>query len=98
MIVQWILASLVLLGFPFLRPQYGGIAEHPDPERNPRAPPPSLDPSKPIMTLWFYITRIASCGTVTGLDIGLGNTSLKFISLTFFSKLHAPITLSATTC
>lgn len=33
----------------------------------------------------FYLTRIGPCGAATGLDIGLGNTSLKFISLTFYS-------------
>lgn len=86
MIVQWSLASLVLFFFPLLRPQHGGTTDR-DPERNPRAPSPAIDPSKPIMTPWFYLTRIVSCGAVTGLDIGLGNTSLIFISLTFFSKL-----------
>lgn len=38
------------------------------------------------MTKMFYLTRIAPCGVATGLDIGLGNTSLKFITLTFYSK------------
>jgi solute carrier family 35 protein C2 len=38
------------------------------------------------MTRWFYFTRLGPCGMATGLDIGLGNTSLKFISLTFYSK------------
>ena len=51
-----------------------------------------LDPSRPIMTLWFYLTRIATCGSVTGLDIGLGNTSLKYVTLTFFSE-HAILVL-----
>lgn len=37
------------------------------------------------MSKMFYLTRIAPCGAATGLDIGLGNTSLKFISLTFYS-------------
>lgn len=39
----------------------------------------------PSMTKMFYVTRIGPCGAATGLDIGLGNTSLKFISLTFYS-------------
>jgi solute carrier family 35 protein C2 len=38
------------------------------------------------MTKMFYLTRIGPCGAATGLDIGLGNTSLKFITLTFYSK------------
>ncbi|ROV94630.1 hypothetical protein VPNG_09216 [Cytospora leucostoma] len=33
----------------------------------------------------FYLTRIGPCGAATGLDIGLGNTSLKFITLTFYT-------------
>lgn len=37
------------------------------------------------MTKMFYFTRIGPCGMATGLDIGLGNMSLKFISLTFYS-------------
>lgn len=84
MIVQWILATSVLVAFPFLRPQHGASIVH-DAENDPRTPPPPRDPSQPLMTPWFYLTRIASTGTVTGLDIGLGNTSLRFISLTFFS-------------
>ena len=50
----------------------------------------SVDPDsklseKPLMTNIYYITRIGPCGAATGLDIGLGNTSLKFITLTFYS-------------
>ena len=40
------------------------------------------------MTGWFYLSRIGPCGAATGLDIGLGNMSLKFISLTFFSMYN----------
>ncbi|RFU28909.1 hypothetical protein B7463_g7431, partial [Scytalidium lignicola] len=40
---------------------------------------------KPLMTKMFYITRIGPCGMATGLDIGLGNMSLKFITLTFYT-------------
>lgn len=87
MVVQLALASLVLLIFPQFRPQHGTADPH-DPERDTRQKPPP-DTSAPLMTPWFYLTRIASCATVTGLDIGLGNTSLKYISLTFFSKLSS---------
>jgi solute carrier family 35 protein C2 len=38
-----------------------------------------------IMTKWVYLTKIFPCGAATGLDIGLGNMSLKFITLTFYS-------------
>ncbi|OAA68605.1 hypothetical protein SPI_00800 [Niveomyces insectorum RCEF 264] len=37
------------------------------------------------MSTWFYLTRIGPCGAATGLDIGLGNASLKLITLTFYT-------------
>ena len=37
------------------------------------------------MTKMFYFTRVGPCGAATGFDIGLGNMSLKLISLTFYS-------------
>lgn len=80
MLVQFSLASLVLFFVPSLRPQNGhksdmGMSRHdPEPDR------------LPLMTKMFYLTRIGPCGAATGLDIGLGNTSLKFITLTFYSK------------
>jgi solute carrier family 35 protein C2 len=46
------------------------------------------EPEKPLMTKMFYLTRIGPCGVATGLDIGLGNTSLQFITLTFYSKFR----------
>lgn len=39
------------------------------------------------MTKMFYFTRVGPCGAATGLDIGLGNMSLKYITLTFYSTL-----------
>ncbi|XP_044724858.1 triose-phosphate transporter family domain-containing protein [Hirsutella rhossiliensis] len=45
---------------------------------------PSLRPHS-AMSKMFYLTRIGPCGAATGLDIGLGNASLKFISLTFYT-------------
>merc|ERR1711939_85879 len=43
------------------------------------------DSKKPLMTRMFYFTRIGPCGMATGLDIGLGNMGLKFITLTFYT-------------
>ncbi|RYP51965.1 hypothetical protein DL768_002761 [Monosporascus sp. mg162] len=43
------------------------------------------EPERPAMTKMFYLTRIGPCGAATGLDIGLGNMSLKFITLTFYT-------------
>lgn len=78
MLVQFSLASLVLYFFPSLRPQNGyksdlGQSRH------------ESEPDRPIMTKMFYLTRIGPCGIATGLDIGLGNTSLQFITLTFYT-------------
>src|SRR5277367_5066539 len=74
MLVQFSLASLVLLARPSLRP---------------KRPAPDISdtnaPSKPLMTPLFYATRLLPCGTATSLDIGLGNTSLRFVTLTFLT-------------
>lgn len=43
------------------------------------------------MTRWFYITRVGPCGAATGLDIGLGNMSLKFISLAFYTMCKSSV-------
>ncbi|KAK8126167.1 uncharacterized protein PG998_001926 [Apiospora kogelbergensis] len=76
MLVQFSLASLVLFFVPSLRP--GNRSHNPDLGRQPSE-------SEPLMTKLFYLTRIGPCGAATGLDIGLGNTSLKFITLTFYT-------------
>jgi solute carrier family 35 protein C2 len=81
MIVQFSLASLVLFLIPSFRPGHDSLNPH-----GARARTEPLDPKKPLMTKWFYFSRLGPCGAATGMDIGLGNTSLKFISLTFFSK------------
>jgi len=84
MIVQFSLASLVLYFIPHLRPgrdSFDSHIVHPQNER-----PYHSDPSKPIMTKMFYFTRIGPCGLATSLDIGLGNFSLRFITLTFYSS------------
>lgn len=78
MMIQFGLASLVLYFIPSLRPQNRhmsdlGRSRH------------ETEPPQPLMTKMFYLTRIAPCGAATGLDIGLGNTSLLFITLTFYS-------------
>ncbi|KAH6845269.1 triose-phosphate transporter family-domain-containing protein [Chaetomium sp. MPI-CAGE-AT-0009] len=77
-LVQFSLASLILFLFPSLRPKNNyrsdlGQSRH------------ESEPERPIMTKMFYLTRIGPCGVATGLDIGLGNTSLQFITLTFYT-------------
>jgi solute carrier family 35, member C2 len=79
MLVQFSLASLVLYFVPSLRP---GAGHNSDMGRSRH----ESEPERPIMTKLFYLTRIGPCGAATGLDIGLGNASLKFITLTFYSE------------
>lgn len=81
MLVQFGLASAVLFCIPSLRPK----------------PPPPLNNNnnattkQPLMTRTFYLTRILPCGTATALDIGLGNFSLRFITLTFFTMCKSSV-------
>jgi len=75
MLVQFALASIILLIFPSLRP----------------APPPSSTSRKPLVTPWFYLSRLVPTGTTTSLDIGLGNTSLRYITLTFYTMCKSSV-------
>lgn len=74
MAVQFVLSAIILYFIPALRPRHpttpAGVATSPD---------------TPVMTKLFYLTRLVPCGGATSLDVGLGNTSLKFISLTFLT-------------
>ncbi|CCU76211.1 putative nucleotide-sugar transporter [Blumeria hordei DH14] len=83
MLVQFLLSCLVLYFWPQLRPRND---TSPTPQDSDPVIDADLSPSpKPLMTHKFYLTRIGPCGIATGLDIGLGNTSLKFITLTFYT-------------
>lgn len=75
MLVQFTLSAILLYAFPSLRPWSKVPAL-----RN--ASPSTTDP---IMTRFFYLTRLVPCGTATSLDVGLGNMSLKYITLTFLT-------------
>lgn len=72
MVVQFTLSSLILYAIPSLRPRH---------------PPSSLATAEntPVLTKFFYLTRLVPCAVATSLDIGLGNMSLKFITLTFLT-------------
>ena len=85
MLVQFSLASLVLYFVPSLRP-HNGTGHISDMGQSRHEP----ETDRPLMTKMFYLTRIGPCGAATGLDIGLGNTSLRFITLTFYSKRRRP--------
>ena len=77
MAVQFTFSALLLWIFPSLRPRR--------PEGSTPNSPIETDKSDPILTKFFYFTRLVPCGAATSLDIGLGNMSLKFISLTFLT-------------
>ncbi|KAI1083598.1 triose-phosphate transporter family-domain-containing protein [Whalleya microplaca] len=79
MLVQFSLATLVLYFIPSLRPTSTPYSSDLGRSRH------ESEPERPLMTKMFYLTRIGPCGAATGLDIGLGNTSLKFITLTFYT-------------
>jgi solute carrier family 35 protein C2 len=79
MLVQFALSSLVLWLIPSLRPR--NAVHNSDLGRSRH----EAEPERPLMSKLFYLTRIGPCGLATGLDIGLGNMSLKFITLTFYS-------------
>ncbi|KAK2875592.1 hypothetical protein FQN49_001578 [Arthroderma sp. PD_2] len=73
MLVQFILASILLYFFPSLRPPMSG----PETAQG--------KPSSPGLNPLFYVTRLVPCGSATSLDIGLGNMSLRYISLSFLT-------------
>lgn len=100
MLIQFALASGTLFFFPRFRPGF----ESQDPsyaQLNSAETSDTTDalsskqpPSKqPLMTKWFYLSRIGPCGTATALDIGLGNFSLRFITLTFFTMCKSSVLL-----
>ncbi|KAI9331950.1 triose-phosphate transporter family-domain-containing protein, partial [Obelidium mucronatum] len=53
---------------------------------------PSMRPSR-LPTIYDYMLKVVPCGVATGLDIGLSNSSLKVISLSFYTmvKSGAPV-------
>ncbi len=102
MIVQFVLATTVLYFLPQFRPKrpiadsssnsngsYSRLNDPLDPNSNPSKPP--TPQRQPLMTRWFYLSRIGPCGTATALDIGLGNFSLRFISLTFYTMCKSSV-------
>lgn len=97
MVIQFVLASTVLFFNPALRPrpaepstseaQYQHVSQ--STEEDAEQPQPLK--AQPIMSKFFYLTRISPCGAATGLDIGLGNMSLKYISLTFYTMCKSSV-------
>ncbi|KAI1628831.1 triose-phosphate transporter family-domain-containing protein [Exophiala viscosa] len=81
MLVQFSLASIVLLIFPHLRPT----------QPQPSTYRGESHSSKRLVTPLFYFTRLVPTGTTTSLDIGLGNTSLRYITLTFYTMCKSSV-------
>ena len=77
MVVQFSLSAFLLWIFPALRPRH--------PPTSTSSTSAAGSESEPVLTKFFYLTRLVPCGAATSLDIGLGNMSLKFISLTFLT-------------
>ncbi|EYE95102.1 putative nucleotide-sugar transporter [Aspergillus ruber CBS 135680] len=82
MAVQFTLSGLILWAIPSLRPNNPSVsaASGSSPIQD-----PGSSEKRPLITRFFYLTRLVPCGTATSLDIGLGNMSLKYISLTFLT-------------
>lgn len=82
MAVQFTFSGLILWAIPSLRPKNPSVSA-----ASGSSPTRDLGPSekRPLITRFFYLTRLVPCGTATSLDIGLGNMSLKYISLTFLT-------------
>lgn len=93
MLVQFSLASIVLWLLPRFRPQAAADAYNLEQSQKRAQTYADEEPveKKPLMTKTFYLTRITPCGTATALDIGLGNFSLRFISLTFFTMCKSSV-------
>ncbi|KAI7210563.1 TPT-domain-containing protein [Hortaea werneckii] len=91
MLVQFGLSAAVLFFFPRFRPQR---PRHEGYQQLDGTDTETIKPEeerKPLMTRWFYFTRIGPCGTATALDIGLGNFSLRFITLTFYTMCKSSV-------
>ncbi|OJD11900.1 hypothetical protein ACJ73_09441 [Blastomyces percursus] len=76
MAVQFALSSIVLYFIPSLRPHNASSSSH---------SAITGQPPKPMVSKQFYFSRLVPCGAATSLDVGLGNMSLRFITLTFLT-------------
>lgn len=92
MIVQFTCAGLVLYFLPQLRPRRHHSSLQNSTSTLFQQSQETHASTKPIMSKWFYLTRLGPCGAATALDIGLGNMSLKYIKLTFYSEQTSPLT------
>lgn len=85
MLVQFGLSALVLFFLPALRPSHLSQPYLRLPPNHPPLAEPETGNARPVVTPLFWFTRLLPCGVATSLDIGLGNTSLRYITLTFLT-------------
>jgi solute carrier family 35, member C2 len=81
--VQFALASLFLYLIPSLRPQRFTLP--------PSSALPGVDPQTGMSMTRFYIIHLIPTGVATALDMGLGNMSLQFSSLTFITACKSSV-------
>lgn len=75
--VQFSLSALLLYLIPSLRPRRTTLP--------PSTVLPGADPHAGMSMTRFYLTHLVPCGVATALDIGLGNMSLRYTTLTFMT-------------
>lgn len=85
MLVQFCLSTVVLSFVTSLRPSRLSQPYARLPDDPPGSDGVESRKAGPVVTPSFWLTRLLPCGTATSLDIGLGNTSLRYISLTFLT-------------
>jgi solute carrier family 35, member C2 len=85
MLVQFCLSTVVLFFVPSLRPSHLSQPYTRLPANATLSDDLDSGKPKPVITPLFWLTRLLPCGTATSLDIGLGNTSLRYITLTFLT-------------
>ncbi|CRG82737.1 putative transporter C22E12,01 [Talaromyces islandicus] len=81
--VQFALSALLLYLIPSLRPRRTTLP--------PSAVLPGGDPHGEMSLTRFYLTHLVPCGVATALDIGLGNMSLRFSTLTFMTVCKSSV-------
>lgn len=81
--VQFALSALLLYVIPSLRPRRTKLP--------PSAVLPGADPHGEMSLTRFYLTHLVPCGVATALDIGLGNMSLRFTTLTFMTVCKSSV-------
>lgn len=81
--VQFALSALLLYVIPSLRPRRKTLP--------PSAVLPGGNPHAEMSLARFYLTHLVPCGVATALDIGLGNMSLRFSTLTFMTVCKSSV-------